>query len=176
MIRARDWMGAMAVALGLAAAPLGTATPRASAAGSGKRTATPKKPAAETMSHEDSLQADRDENSQQVLRWIAGREDLPADSVFKNIRVLHQVPAGRLVGIMNHGFAHSLGVTCNHCHIPGHWAEDDKAPKQIAREMIGMVHTINDSLLAAIPNLKSDKPIVNCTTCHRGQVKPATDF
>lgn len=133
-------------------------------------------PAAHAMSHADSVQADKDVDVTEVLKGIAGRENVPADSVFKNIRVMKQVPAGRLVRIMDRGFARSLGVTCDHCHIAGHWADDDKKTKQIARDMMAMVHTINDSLLTAIPNLKSEKPVVNCTTCHRGQVKPATDL
>jgi hypothetical protein len=36
------------------------------------------------------------------------------------------------------------------------------------------VATINGTLLKNIQNLRSPNPTVTCTTCHRGQVKPAT--
>src|SRR4051812_32589858 len=39
----------------------------------------------------------RDSAAAMVLRSIAGRENQPAESVFKNIKILKGVPAGRLV-------------------------------------------------------------------------------
>ena len=48
--------------------------------------------------------ARRDSGQAMLLRQIAGRENLPAESVFKNIEVMKGVPAGRLVRIMNAGF------------------------------------------------------------------------
>ena len=111
-----------------------------------------------------------------VLQKIAGRESAPAESVFKNIKVLKGVPAGRIPRIMNLGFGRSLGVNCSHCHVAGHWADEDKAQKQIAREMMAMVDTINHVMLPRIKNLKSEHPTVTCTTCHRGSRKPATSL
>jgi hypothetical protein len=35
---------------------------------------------------------------------------------------------------------------------------------------------INTEQLKKIKNLKSENPGVNCTTCHRGQVKPALNL
>ena len=68
----------------------------------------------------DSLNAARrDSASATALRSIAGRETQPAESVFKNIKILKGVPAGRLVNIMNMGFGRSLGVSCGFCHVPG---------------------------------------------------------
>src|SRR5688500_17438795 len=48
--------------------------------------------------------ARRDSGEAMLLRRIAGRENLPAESVFKNIKVMKGIPAGRLVRIMNAGF------------------------------------------------------------------------
>jgi len=107
---------------------------------------------------------------------IAGRENAPSDSVWKNIKVLKQLPAGRLLNIMEMGFSRSLGVNCLHCHVAGEWESDKKRPKQVARDMSLMSARINNELLKAIPNLQSEKPTVNCTTCHRGQLKPALDL
>ena len=120
--------------------------------------------------------ARRDSGAANVLRSIAGRENLPAESVFKNIKVMTGVPAGRLVRIMNMGFGLSLGVRCAHCHVSGHWDSEDKAQKQIARDMMAMTKTITTDLLPKIKNLHSEHPVVNCTTCHRGAIKPALNL
>ena len=107
---------------------------------------------------------------------IKGKEKEPAEKVFKNIQSLKGVPAERLLAIMQMGYARSLGVTCTHCHTPEKWEAEDKPTKQIARDMSAMVKTINGELLKNIKNLQSATPTVNCTTCHRGQVKPALNL
>ncbi|MFY9530280.1 MAG: c-type cytochrome [Candidatus Acidiferrales bacterium] len=118
-------------------------------------------------------------NSDQVAaisKQIAGKEDQPAQTVFKNIKILTVVPAGNLLKIMQMGYSRALGVTCSHCHVPGQWEKDDKPAKQIARDMSNMTHTIVFDLLRNIDGLKDREPLVNCTTCHRGQVKPALNL
>ena len=107
---------------------------------------------------------------------IAGKENEPAEKVFKNIQLLKGIPAARLLRIMELGYSRSLGVTCTHCHVPGEWEKDDKPTKQIARDMAAMVTAINTQHLKQIKNLKSENPVVNCTTCHRGQIKPALNL
>lgn len=107
---------------------------------------------------------------------IKGRETEPAEKVFKNIQMLKNVPAGRLLAIMEMGYARSLGVDCTHCHIADKWESEEKTTKQVTRDMAGMVRTINTDLLKNIKNLNSEQPVINCTTCHRGQVKPALNL
>ena len=125
-------------------------------------------------------QDDKSFNQAQALaelrKQIAGQEEKPAEQVFKNIQLLKGLPAGRLLRIMEMGWARSLGVNCTHCHVPGQWEKDDKPTKQIAREMAAMTRTINADLLSKIKNLKGTPPTVNCTTCHRGQTKPALNL
>src|SRR5213082_1730858 len=100
----------------------------------------------------DSLTAvRRDSGAAMVLRSIAGRENQPAESVFKNIKILKGVPAGRLVNIMNMGFGRSLGVSCGFCHVPGKWDLDDKEEKNTARLMFAMVQTINRDYISKVP-------------------------
>ena len=123
----------------------------------------------------DTVAALRDSLMNSVLQSIAGRETLRADSVFANVKILGAFKAGMFVRVMN-SFARALGVSCAHCHTVGNWKDDDKSQKQVARDMWAMMGRINNELLAGIPNLRSPRPIVNCTTCHRGQVKPALDF
>jgi hypothetical protein len=121
----------------------------------------------------DSLTAARrDSGTAAVLRSIAGRENLPAESVFKNIKIMKGIPAGRLVNIMNAGFGRSLGVSCGFCHVPGKWDLDDKKEKDTARLMFSMVQTINRDYMAKVPNDSGPPPVVNCFTCHRGMAQP----
>lgn len=109
---------------------------------------------------------------------IKGREQESADKVFKNIQTesLKSAPAGRLLAVMEIGYARSLGVTCTHCHVPNKWESDERREKNAAREMSAMVMRINGEILKSMKNLESSRPTVNCTTCHRGQVKPALNL
>ena len=111
---------------------------------------------------------------------IKGREKEPAGEVFKNVKDFAKVPAGRLLAIMEFGYARSLGVDCTHCHTPEDWGSDSKQAKTTARAMRAMANKINGELLPSIAAFKDrtgrDRAIVNCTTCHRGQVKPATNL
>ncbi len=123
----------------------------------------------------DSVQAENDKHLQALKTLIAGKEELPASEVFKNISIMKNSTAGRLLNVMNFGFSRSLGVSCAHCHTPGKWESDDKPAKRTARAMSGMVSTINRSYLRSIGDIKSENPIVNCTTCHRGKREPGLE-
>jgi hypothetical protein len=111
-----------------------------------------------------------------LRKAIAGQEDKPAGEVFKNIQMLKAMPAARLLRVMELGYAKSLGVNCTHCHVAGQWEKEDKPTKQIARDMAAMAANINNEQLKKIKNLKSAEPVINCTTCHRGQTKPALNL
>lgn len=125
---------------------------------------------------QDQKPVNADEKAKEVLEKIKGSENKPAKEVFKNIQVLTEMPAARLLAVMKIGYSGSLGVSCDHCHVVDQWEKDDKAPKLVARDMIRMLKTINTELLPKVKNLKNEKPIVNCTTCHRGQVVPALNL
>ena len=113
---------------------------------------------------------------EQLKAEIAGKENQPAEQVFKNIKILKGIAAGRVLAVMQFGYSKGLGVDCTHCHVPGEWEKEDKPTKQIARAMMTMTGQINRELLKKIKNLKSENPVVNCTTCHRGQTKPALNI
>jgi len=119
----------------------------------------------------DSNAAMRDSLMNEVLKKIAGRENAPAESVFKNIQVLKGFPAGRVPRMMNMGFGRSLGVGCYFCHERDDFSKDTKQHLKIARDMFKMVGTINNDLLAKIDldlHGGTERPVVNCGTCHRG--------
>jgi hypothetical protein len=122
----------------------------------------------------DTFAAERDSLMQVLLAHYKGREKAPAESVFKNIKILKGITVESLLRRMNFGYGRSLGVRCQHCHVLGHWADEDKATKQVARDMMLMTGRINEELLPAIKNIKSEKPGVNCGTCHRGTARPGT--
>ena len=107
---------------------------------------------------------------------IAGKEELPAVEVFKNVQQYKAVTASRFLRIMEFGFTVALGVDCTHCHTPGQWDSDEKTTKQVAREMSMMLAAINNEYLKKIPTLRSTNPQVNCTTCHRGHRRPALEL
>ena len=128
-------------------------------------------PPAQTAVPFDQAQALAD-----LRKAIAGQEDKPAGEVFKNIQMFKAMPAARLLRVMELGYAKSLGVNCTHCHVAGQWEKEDKPTKQIARDMAAMAANINNEQLKKIKNLKSKEPVINCTTCHRGQIKPALNL
>lgn len=96
--------------------------------------------------------------------------DVPAEKVYKNIRVFQGLPSTEIDGAMDFMSA-SLNVECAHCHVKsdsGPWPmeKDDKAAKLTAREMIVMTREINKA------NFQG-KRIVTCATCHQGHALPA---
>jgi Photosynthetic reaction centre cytochrome C subunit len=112
----------------------------------------------------------------ELRKSIEGKEDQQAVDVFMNIKQYKGVTADRLLRIMEFGFSRSLGVTCTHCHVPGEWESDEKGAKDTARAMSAMVSAINNEYLKNIATLNSANPSVNCTTCHRGQKRPALEM
>lgn len=110
-----------------------------------------------------------------LLRQIKGQENKPAGEVFKNVQLLKNVPAGRFLRIMDVGYSRGLGVGCDHCHSDDRWEADEKRQKQAAREMIVLTQEIN-ARLEKMEHIDTSEPQINCTTCHRGYVKPATQM
>jgi len=109
-------------------------------------------------------------------KQIVGKETPPSEAVFKNIKIMTGIPAGRLLKIMQGAFSRSLGTSCAHCHVVGQWEKDDKPTKQITRDMWNMDHAVVSDYLKKMDGLKDRDPVVNCTTCHRGQLKPALNM
>ncbi|MGA9185816.1 MAG: c-type cytochrome [Candidatus Acidiferrales bacterium] len=87
-----------------------------------------------------------------------------AGEVFKNIKVLKDIPADQLIPAM-HFITSSLGVECSFCHVEGHFEKDDKKPKLIARDMMQMMFALNKD------NFKGHRE-VTCYSCHRGAKNP----
>ncbi|MCL4864424.1 MAG: c-type cytochrome [Gemmatimonadales bacterium] len=120
---------------------------------------------------QDTLQPKRDSAVAAIRRQIAGKEELPAKEVFTNLKLLGDMPAGRLLNVMNGGYSRNLGVTCDYCHNTEDYGSDEKKEKETARAMVTMVGTIAAEL-GKITTIKSERPVVNCGTCHRGVPRP----
>jgi len=102
---------------------------------------------------------------------------------FENLQVLPKdIPKDTLVAVMR-GFAQSLGVRCNFCHVERegtggppsfNFASDDKTNKRNARVMMRMVRNINTQQLTQLPGRNTPPVSVTCLTCHRGLPVPTT--
>ena len=105
---------------------------------------------------------------------------LPAK--FENLQYFPKdIARDTLVNVMR-GFSFALGVRCQYCHAGGdgvsfkdvEFKSDDKPTKRKARYMLRMADTINDRLLAALPDRSAPPVRISCVTCHHGLSKPAT--
>lgn len=114
------------------AAPVSNPTPVTTVAVTPSRTNGPRPPMSDSArARRDSINAfRRDSLMKVVLLTIAGKETLPAESVFKNIKIFKGVPAARVVNIMGRGFSPALGVSCGFCHVIGAYEKEDKEEKQ----------------------------------------------
>ena len=120
-------------------------------------------------------QAHADSAIDMMLQHIKGKENMPAESVYKNIKILNGMPAKSVPKIMWYGFARGVGMSCGGCHVRDDFSSDDKPAKRVARAMWTMSKDINGKYLASIKEIEDDTPVVNCWTCHRGQHEPEFD-
>ena len=157
--------------------PVATTTPVAGTTTSPVVAVTPTSPRPQlsdsARARRDSINAVRRDSLMRVVAAsIAGKENMPAESVFKNIKIFKGVPAGRVVNIMGRGFSPALGVSCGFCHVVGAYEKEDKEEKQTARVMYAMVESINKEYLLKLAEPGRNPPTVNCSTCHRGMTRP----
>jgi len=97
----------------------------------------------------------------EIKKRLAGHEDEPAETFFKNIEILKGKKASRLPAMMS-GLTGLLGVGCSYCHVTNEWDREDKPTKQTARKMFRMIGTINKD------NFEG-KNAVSCWTLSPGQ-------
>lgn len=99
------------------------------------------------------------------LKLSADDAKKPAGEIYRNLKFLNKAPAGSLAMNMSI-YSAALGVSCDHCHVAGHWESDDKAAKRTARVMLAMFSEFPKYFDAA------RQPSMQCYTCHQGAVKP----
>jgi photosynthetic reaction center cytochrome c subunit len=107
-----------------------------------------------------------------IMRTIAGREHEPAGTVFKNVKLLKQMPAGEFLKNMDVNYGRGLGMSCGNCHVLAKYDDDTRKNKRVAREMQEMTDYINTVRLTSIKELDEDHVSVTCVTCHGGSQSP----
>ena len=150
----RRTLSTLLVALLSAAVPAQAPVPQATPA-SATPAATPAAPDAA---------ARQKELLDRIRERIKGRENEPAEAVFRNIELLRGKPASRLPGMMA-ALTGLLGVTCATCHVPGRFESEELAGKRTARLHFKMQAALNQEYFAGAN-------AVSCWTCHRGAPKP----
>ncbi len=89
-----------------------------------------------------------------------------AEQYYKKIEALKGIPADQVHPAMEY-ITTALGVGCGYCHVIGHFDQDDKREKHVARSMIQMTMAMNNTVF-------DGKREVTCFTCHRGVAKAAS--
>ncbi|MGH7653693.1 MAG: photosynthetic reaction center cytochrome c subunit family protein [Gemmatimonadaceae bacterium] len=116
----------------------------------------------------DSIGTLRTATTAQLMKSIAGKENEPAGTVFKNVQLLKDMPAGQFLTFMDQTVGRGLGRNCTDCHVANQWDSDSLGRKKTARLMIGVMQGINNDLLTKLPARNGNTPKINCITCHRG--------
>jgi hypothetical protein len=97
---------------------------------------------------------------------LADMKGKTADQFYKKIEALKGIPADQVHPAMEY-ITTALGVGCGYCHVIGHFDQDDKREKHVARSMIQMTMALNQTVF-------DGKREVTCFTCHRGVAKAET--
>jgi hypothetical protein len=87
-----------------------------------------------------------------------------AGQVYKNLKVLQDVPADKLIDGMRY-ITIALGERCEYCHVEDNFPSDQKRNKVTARKMMTMLFAIDKE------NFRG-RTQVSCYTCHGGHHEP----
>lgn len=105
----------------------------------------------------------------EILATLAGRENEPAGTVFRNVKLHREMPAKEFLAMMDEQMGRGLGFTCTNCHMDNKdYASDERKNKVIARQMVRMQHDIDAKYIAKVKELDEEKPKTTCVMCHRG--------
>ncbi|MCC7124016.1 MAG: c-type cytochrome [Acidobacteria bacterium] len=93
----------------------------------------------------------------------------------ENVKVLTDTPPDTLRAEMQR-MSNALGVECDHCHVQGNFASDEKRPKRVARVMLTMTKALNAQHFPKYQPKPDDSTLgrVTCFTCHQGTTTPKT--
>ena len=99
----------------------------------------------------------------------AAQNQMLAENVFQNVKVLRGIPVDEFMGTMG-VFSAALGMSCEDCHTASsndwsNYAKDTSPRKNMARQMIVMMQGINKQYFGG-------RQVVTCFSCHRGGARP----
>ena len=91
----------------------------------------------------------------------------------ENVKILTELQGQPLRAEMKR-IAAALGVECDHCHVQGNFASDEKLPKRVGRRMIEMTKSINAQSFPKHQVKEGESVLgrVTCMTCHQGTTTP----
>jgi photosynthetic reaction center cytochrome c subunit len=103
---------------------------------------------------------------------VAAQDSRPARPN-ENVKVLTDLQGQPLRAEMQR-MATALGVKCDHCHVQGNFASDEKSPKRVARRMIEMTKALNAQSFPRHQVKEGESVLgrVTCYTCHQGVAQP----
>ncbi len=99
-----------------------------------------------------------------------GNRPLPPN---ENVKILTELQGQPLRAEMRL-IAAALGVECDHCHVQGNFASDEKLPKRVGRRMIEMTKSLNAQSFPKYQVKEGESVLgrVTCMTCHQGTTTP----
>jgi hypothetical protein len=104
-----------------------------------------------------------------LLAALQGRENEPAGTVFKNVKLHKTMPAKEFLTMMDEQYGRALGFTCSNCHLDNKdYADDTRKNKVIARQMEKMQRDIDAKYIEKVKELDDPRPKTTCVMCHRG--------
>jgi hypothetical protein len=112
--------------------------------------------------------------------FAAGTAPAQIPEKFTNLKVLPpDIPRRELINVMR-SIAGNLGVRCNYCHPGGNpqtlegvdFPSDSLGTKRVARRMLEMVKTVNETVIAEVQPDSATRITLTCFTCHRGVSRP----
>ena len=68
----------------------------------------------------------------------------------------------------------AIGVKCDHCHVQGNFASDEKRAKHTARRMLQLTVSLNAEYFPSFAPAAGDSKLgrITCYTCHQGAATP----
>lgn len=118
----------------------------------------------------DTMMADRQRQIDELKVKYAGKLEMPAESVFKNIKTLKGKSVEGVLSVMNN-WGHALGVTCKFCHDLNDFSSEKPRHFNQTREMFDMTAKLNKEILASLKTFR--QPVtMSCYSCHQEQKEP----
>ena len=70
--------------------------------------------------------------------------------------------------------ADAVGVKCDHCHVQGNFASDEKRAKRTGRRMLELTLALNAEYFPTHQPAPGESKLgkITCYTCHRGAATP----
>jgi photosynthetic reaction center cytochrome c subunit len=70
--------------------------------------------------------------------------------------------------------AEAIGVKCDHCHVQGNFASDEKRAKHTGRRMLEMTLALNKEHFPSHTPAEGESRLgrITCYTCHQGAATP----